>query len=541
MAVDAELRVTFLNPAMRAVAERIGFRGAEPVGAALGELLPGLDGLEKACRAVLAEGRSIELYVRGPDRAGPTRVGHWQVDIAPVRSGRPGPLSLAVTVRDVRDTQRESARIAALQAVTAALSGAGSLDEVLRVALTEARAAVGAAAAFVGLLPAGRDVLRTTSVGLPPSIDMAVRDLPLSAPLPGPTVTRDGRPRYYPDRAGLAAEFPEAVLAEHGSPYQATAIEPVQAGPERLGFLAVLFLEAEPLSTEDRQLLASLARQCAVAADRARRSDVERAEREQAQGLQALAAQLAVASGVADVARILANEGASLLGASIANVSTYDPDTRLLTMRDASPGTPAAVTSRFARYSVDDPLPSRELFATGQPVLLSSFEERDRRYPALADVQVPQQAWANLLLQVDGRPLGAVGFAWHDPRQFAPDEVRRMQLIADLCAGALERARLADEQRKIAEALQRGLLPSQLPRLRGWRLAARYQPAGTAALVGGDWYDAFPLPGHQLGLLIGDVAGHGVPAAALMGQMRALGRAEARAGADPADVVARLN
>ncbi len=540
--VDVELRVTFHNPAMHAIARAVGFRGDSALGRPLREMFPApAEQLERACRAALADGRPSELQVDGPDRAGPSPIDSWQVGIRPVPDERGEPAGLALTISDVTEHQRESARISALQSVTAALSEAGSLDEVVRVALTEARSAVAAAAASVGLLTPEGNVLRATTDGLPPTIAASFQDLPLQAPLPGAAVTRDGRPRYYPDQAALAAEFPDAVVVVQKTPYQAVAIEPLQVGALRLGFFTVLFVEPGAMSDGDRRLLTALAGQCAVAVDRARRADDERVERLQAQQLQALAALLVVATGVDDVARILANEGAALLGASIANVSTYDPATRMLTMRDASPGTPDEVTTRFARYSVDDPLPSRELFATGQPVLLSSFEERDRRYPSLADVQVPQQAWANLLLQVDGRPLGAVGFAWHDPRRFTPDEVRRMQLIADLSAGALERARLADEQRQIAETVQRGLLPYRLPRLRGWRLAARYRPAGTAALVGGDWYDAFPLPGRQLGLLIGDVAGHGVTAAALMGQVRALGRAEARAGADPATVLARLN
>ncbi len=262
---------------------------------------------------------------------------------------------------------------------------------------------------------------------------------------------------------------------------------------------------------------------------------------EQALRLQELTSGLALAGSFDEVATVLAEFAAPALQASVASVAGYDPQARRLTMVRASKAAPSFFTDRFASWSVDDPLPSRDVFATGFPVLLGSLEERDRRYPGLADVSVPQQAWANLLLKVGTRPLGLISFGWDDRRTFSDDDIALMQVVADLCAGALERARLADEQGHIAETLQRALLPALLPRVPGWRLGTRYRPAESAAQAGGDWYDGFRLPGGRLGLLIGDVAGHGVSAAAVMGQVRALAGAEARSGDGPAAVLARLN
>lgn len=100
--------------------------------------------------------------------------------------------------------------------------------------------------------------------------------------------------------------------------------------------------------------------------------------------------------------------------------------------------------------------------------------------------------------------------------------------------------RLYQHEHEIAETLQRSLLPQHLPSIPGLALAARYLP-GTAAAVGGDWYDVFPLPAGQIGMVMGDVAGRGVRAAAVMGQLRNAMRAYAHDGPSPAEVARRLN
>src|SRR5205823_4108766 len=74
--------------------------------------------------------------------------------------------------------------------------------------------------------------------------------------------------------------------------------------------------------------------------------------------------------------------------------------------------------------------------------------------------------------------------------------------------------RRAEREHRIAEALQRSLLPDRLPEIPGLGLAARYVPATTDMEVGGDWYDVVQLPGGRIGIAIGDVAGHGLRAAA---------------------------
>ncbi len=98
-----------------------------------------------------------------------------------------------------------------------------------------------------------------------------------------------------------------------------------------------------------------------------------------------------------------------------------------------------------------------------------------------------------------------------------------------------------EREHTIAETLQRSLLPERLPRIEGLEIAARYLPAGQGAAIGGDWYDALERPDGRIALVVGDVVGHGLRAAATMGQLRNAFRAYGMAESSPAEVMARVN
>ena len=93
---------------------------------------------------------------------------------------------------------------------------------------------------------------------------------------------------------------------------------------------------------------------------------------------------------------------------------------------------------------------------------------------------------------------------------------------------------------RVAETLQRSLLPASIPTLEGWRLSAHYEPAA-GGRVGGDWYDAFELRDGRLIVLLGDVAGHGIAAAGTMAQLRNVLRAQLFAGGHAGRGTGQLN
>ena len=142
-------------------------------------------------------------------------------------------------------------------------------------------------------------------------------------------------------------------------------------------------------------------------------------------------------------------------------------------------------------------------------------------------------------LLVSGRILGVLHVGSLTRRTFTTQDRELLQLAGDRAAIAIEHAQLF-EQRRVAETLQRRLLPDILPTIAGLELACRYLPAAGSSL-GGDWYDAFELPGGRIALAVGDVVGHGVAAAAAMAQLRTALRAYAVEERPPAAVVGAVN
>jgi len=137
-----------------------------------------------------------------------------------------------------------------------------------------------------------------------------------------------------------------------------------------------------------------------------------------------------------------------------------------------------------------------------------------------------------------GRVIGVMHVGSLTPRTFTSQDADLLQLAADRAAAAVQ-SLAAHDDRVAAAALQRSLLPSALPVIPGAEIAARYVPG--QGVVGGDWYDVFVLPSGELGVVTGDVAGSGLPAAVIMGRMRSALRAYALEARDPAEVLDRLD
>jgi serine phosphatase RsbU (regulator of sigma subunit) len=129
--------------------------------------------------------------------------------------------------------------------------------------------------------------------------------------------------------------------------------------------------------------------------------------------------------------------------------------------------------------------------------------------------------------------LGALTLGRADqPERFTAADIALLEDIARRASFALENARLYQRQRKVAETMQRHLLP-KLPRTPGRSMAVRYLPAPDASHVGGDWYDAFTLADGATALAVGDVVGHDLEAAAGMAQLRNMLRAYAVSQQEP--------
>jgi serine phosphatase RsbU (regulator of sigma subunit) len=147
-----------------------------------------------------------------------------------------------------------------------------------------------------------------------------------------------------------------------------------------------------------------------------------------------------------------------------------------------------------------------------------------------------------LSLQARGRTVGALSIYRSGDRPPADaDDVATMREVAERVALALDNSRLYEQQRRLAEGLQRSLLTAP-PEPENAEIVVRYRPAVRAAEVGGDWYDAFVQPSGSTVVVIGDVVGHDTAAAAAMGQLRGMLRGIAyRDGAGPGAVLTELD
>ena len=194
------------------------------------------------------------------------------------------------------------------------------------------------------------------------------------------------------------------------------------------------------------------------------------------------------------------------------------------------------------------PLLSQRAFASGATKL---SRDATAEMPAWASAEPdamdivklmrPHSAISTPLL-AGQHPLGVIALyrgAGRPP--FTETDVSVVEELGRRLAVGLANTDTFAREHAIAETLQRSLLPDALPHFPGLDLAVRYLPATEGASVGGDWYDAFPLAGGRVGLVIGDVSGHNIASASTMGQVRSLLRAYAIDDPDPGRALQRTN
>jgi serine phosphatase RsbU (regulator of sigma subunit)/anti-sigma regulatory factor (Ser/Thr protein kinase) len=195
----------------------------------------------------------------------------------------------------------------------------------------------------------------------------------------------------------------------------------------------------------------------------------------------------------------------------------------------------------FARSASDKPIPLagvlEQVVLGGRSLILDELPAGSGLDRMLTRAQ--PRALMVSPLTVKGRMEGVIEVGTKRDRRFSAEEESLLVLMADRAGLAIEHARAYQREVGTVELLQRSLLPDRLPDLPGVRIAARYMPGG--ADVGGDWYDAIPLEDGAVGVAMGDVVGHGLGAASLMGQLRSATRAYALDGHTPAGVLDRLD
>ena len=260
---------------------------------------------------------------------------------------------------------------------------------------------------------------------------------------------------------------------------------------------------------------------------------------ERAARLYQLSSALARAATHEAVATAVLEQGVAALGASGGGLLLASDADRLVV-----PGTTGyddEVVERLRSKSKDAELPAGVALRTGEPVWLETREERDSRFPELANLERGTVSVCAVPLVVGDRRLGALRFSFPRPRLFDEDERRFVQTLAAQTAQALHRVQLAEERLEFSRRLQRSLLPQDLTRPPYVEIAGVYHSLGDGTELGGDIYDVWPIRNGRWGLAIADAAGTGPEAAALTAVVRFTLRALTVTDLEPASVLGKLN
>ncbi len=271
-----------------------------------------------------------------------------------------------------------------------------------------------------------------------------------------------------------------------------------------------------------------------------RRAEAERAARAEAEAVATTIGKLQQVTEAAlehlelrDLLDVLVERLCEVFGADIVRILLQDhEDEPLYTvgaaagLDDVEPGTTVELADALA-----------EVVSANRPVTLQELPAGAGLDPMMAAAGVRSLMASPLVIK--GQLAGVVEVAMRAPRPFTLEDESLLILMADRAGLAIEHARAYEREVSNVEMLQRSLLPQKMPDIEGIQIGARYKPGG--ADVGGDWYDAIPLECGRVGVAMGDVVGHGIGAASLMGQLRHATRAYALEGHSPAGVLDRLD
>ncbi|WP_194906405.1 SpoIIE family protein phosphatase [Quadrisphaera sp. INWT6] len=565
LSVDAHWVITYVNAAAEQVAQA---PRSDLVGRSFWEAFPATAGteFERSYRRAVATGTTVSF-----DAFYPEPLDVW-VEVRAVPEGDGLALYfLDITARHDAEQaldaaavrQRESAQAQSeLVQVARALGEASTETDVLGVVTHAAVKIWGIHGSALSLPDAGGASVRSLSASYTDQVLATFDSLPADHPLPAVRTAVTGVPHHLPDLAALTAQFPgcEDIYAAGG--IQSSAAVPLRARGVLLGSFSLGFAEPHTWTEEEQDLLVAFAALTAQALDRISARDAERdaalqalaaaqAERVSAQRqatLVAIAQALADADTQEALLDVLGAKGVALLEANGCGLCLREPDGAHVTtfITDSY----AEVRHAVQRVPADFPLPAIRSAATGQAIYLPDREQTEAAFPGSAAVYAGAGVQASAAVPLHGRTQlwGCLSVGFARARTWTEQERELLRAFAALTAQALDRLAAHDaeqaalaETASIAETLQRSMLTAP-PEPDHLQIVVRYTAAAKAAEVGGDWYDAFITSDGLTSLVIGDVTGHDMGAAAVMGQLRNLLRGIAfTLGEPPAKVLAALD
>jgi len=456
---------------------------------------------------------------------------HWLLERAVPLGGDDGYAGYVGSCTDINARYRESQRQSLLAAVGAALDRE---TEVSRQLTGLARLTVDSRLADLCTVRLVGDDGRLHVVGAAGPDAAAEAELAGLTPEAGigPTVAASGEGVVLADAtAVMPAGLPgDDVLVDRLGVRSRLAV-PLRV---RGRVLAVLGLgrkgDAPPYNEDDRVLVEEIASRAALALDNAMLLVDERASAHRLALLQRATAQLSAATTPVLVAASASSHLTQLLGPG-SEVAVFELDEQKRTLVALTQtGTDGGLRARWQTVPL----------TVARPLTAAVEERRAQWVDEIDDPDAPAGGVA-LPLIAGGRAVGVIGIALAAGRRISPTERATLLALAEQCAQALDRARLYRAEQRIAETLQRNLLPQQLPQLDCLALAARYLPGAEGTQAGGDWYDVVELDDHRVAIAVGDVVGQGPAAAAVMGQLRSALSTALLSGCGPAEALELLD
>ncbi len=244
-----------------------------------------------------------------------------------------------------------------------------------------------------------------------------------------------------------------------------------------------------------------------------------------------------------EVAQFVAMRAAACVGADYSNMASLDDSGKFLRLFHGSFLAPE-IADRYTDVPLSSPFPIAEAarYRHHHPAARTSTPTASSSPEIVADtVAAGIQASASLpLYREDGTLVGVIGFAWTTPTTFTAKLQSALHAVGELCTATIERAERYDADHQFIVELSASLLGA-LPVMAGLETSARYLPASNTVSVGGDWYEGLLLDDQRLALVVGDVTGHGLTAAADMALLRGMITALLHSGVEVADVFSEMS
>ncbi|HEX2719278.1 MAG TPA: GAF domain-containing protein [Gemmatimonadaceae bacterium] len=407
---------------------------------------------------LMARGRALGLFTLCTTGESPRRLTAADVPVVEELARR---TAIALENAQLFESQQEAVRrVTRLQAVTAHLARATTVDEIADAVLQEGTAALEGLRGVLYVVE-GSDLVLVWNAGSFEGQERYSR-IPIDEAVPISDSVRENRTVYIEGPGDLTGRY--AWLADASSGFTGALITaPLTLRGHVLGALAFAFPAPRGFSEGDRSFVEALALQCAQALDRVRLFERESVARRLAEGetrrvrnLQQLTAALTAAVTVADVAAVALEQAGPTFGAAAGLINLLSADgKRFVNLGVRGWGDEAM--RRWRDYSVDAGTPGSQVIATGQPVFIPSSADVAARFPALAETLThgDYEAVAALPLRIEDRTVGLVGFNFREVRSFEPGERALMMSFAGQCALALERARLFEAEREARAEAER--------------------------------------------------------------------------------------